>query len=177
MRNNWFISGIRFNDFMFTEPTRLADWTPPKFAGIFVILAGDPNWAPKSFQPLCFGEFGNNSQQPILQSDCGWSMNIPGAHSLHVAVLPMPYSTTAQRWAVRNELVSAYNPVCQTNAAGSGDLSHRVAELEKKNHEQTAQVLMLQSNMNRLFAPQPVPPHRPIGFLSEPSAGTQLEQS
>ena len=30
-----------------------------------------------------------------------------------IAVCPMPYSTTLQRWAVRDELVWAYNPDCQ----------------------------------------------------------------
>ena len=40
-------SGIRFNDYFFTEPTRLADLKVPKYAGLFVILATDANWAPK----------------------------------------------------------------------------------------------------------------------------------
>ena len=35
---------------------------------------------------------------------------------LMIAVCPMPYSTTGQRRAVRDELVWAYNPACQGDA-------------------------------------------------------------
>ena len=106
-----FSSGIRFNDCFFTEPTCLETWNVPKFAGLFVILAGDSNWAPKPYQPLYFGEFGNNTPETPLPTDCP---GIEKGARLYVAVLPMPFSTTAQRWALRNELLRAYNPISQT---------------------------------------------------------------
>jgi hypothetical protein len=48
-----------------------------------------------------------------------------------------------------------------------------VDELEKQHREQTAQVLLLLSNMNRMFEPQPIPVRGRIGFLpdSAPAAG------
>src|SRR6185437_15541581 len=54
-------SGIRFNDCLFSEPVRLADSPLPRCAGLYVILAEDRAWAPKPFQPVYFGEFGNNA--------------------------------------------------------------------------------------------------------------------
>ena len=186
MRANWFVPGIRFNDFLFTEPVRLADWTAsPRFAGLFVILASDPNWAPRAFRPLCFGEFGNNSRQPMIR-DYGWLMNAmllnatiaangavapnPAiARTLYVSLLLMPFSTTAQRLGARDELVGAYNPDCQANSAKTaGELAQRVDEMAREHQEQTAHVLLLLSNMNRFFEPQPVPQRRPIGFLAGP---------
>jgi hypothetical protein len=152
--------GIRFNDCFFTEPIRLTGWAPPKYAGLFVILAGDPNWAPKPFQPILIGEFGNNTRELRLPN--------LGGGALFVAVLPMPFSTMAQRWALRQELMRAYNPVFQMHEPPpAASLAGKVEELERKHQEQTAQVGMLLANMNRFFEPQPVPPRRRIGFLPQ----------
>src|ERR1700687_3709484 len=107
-----FAVGIRFNDCFFTQPTPLAVWQPPQYAGLFVILAGDPNWAPKPFQPLYFGEFGNNAQEVAVPGDSIYHFDVRYRAELFVATLPMPFSTTSQRWTLRNELLWAYNPVC-----------------------------------------------------------------
>jgi hypothetical protein len=150
MLPNFSSSGIRFNDSFFSEPTRLAGWLPPRFTGLFVIMACDPNWAPRPFQPLYFGEFGNNS-----------SFGNPGVGHLLVSVLPLPFSTNAQRLALRNELINSYNPVLQNRmpAAAQPEMSLLLAQLEK--------VLLLLGNIHKQYEPQPVPAHRPIGFLPD----------
>jgi len=86
-----------------------------------------------------------------------------------VAVLPLPFSTMAQRWALRQELIRAYNPVFQRHEPlrAAGDLNGKVEELERKHQEQTAQVGLLLANMNKFFEPQPVAPRRRIGFLPQ----------
>jgi hypothetical protein len=107
--------GVRFNDWLFTEPMPLTEWKVPKYAGLFVILAKDPNWAPKPYQPLYFGEFGNNTPEALLS---GNQMQLPhgeGDRTLLVSVLPMPFSSTAQRLALRSELLRAYNSAWQTD--------------------------------------------------------------
>jgi hypothetical protein len=163
------IPGIRFNDCFFTEPANLDNWCPPKFTGLFVILAHDPHWAPRPYQPLCFGEFGNNAISPIEQSGCAWWMAPPDRKSLYISVLPLPFSTSAQRGALRNELISAYNPVLQANPlhAPSADLAQRLEEMEKRQREHAAQVLLLLGSIHRQFEPQPVPVRRRIGFLPD----------
>jgi hypothetical protein len=105
--------GIRFNDCIFTEPTRLDGWTPPKCAGLFGIFVADANWAPKPYQPLYFGEFGNNASAQALLGECRSMFSGMGGRTLMVAVFPLPFSTTSQRHALRSELIHAYNPVCQ----------------------------------------------------------------
>ena len=107
-------SGIRFNDYFFSEPVPLAAWAPPKSPGLYIVLVNDPNWAPKAYQPLCFGEFGNNAPSSSLLQDCRRMMPAANGKTLFVAVLSMPFSTSHQRLALRNELISAYNPLCQT---------------------------------------------------------------
>ena len=110
-------SGMRFNDCVFSEPIRLAEWTPPRCAGLYAILIVDSNWAPKPFQPLYFGEFGNNAPRQAILNQHGAMLSRFAGKDLWVATFPMPFSTLQQRWALRNELVWAYNPICQLEQA------------------------------------------------------------
>ena len=126
------LTGIRFNDCLFTEPVRISEWTPPRCGGIVAVLAHDSQWAPRPFRPLFFGEFGNDSRP------------ITGTDDFLISVLPMPYSTSTQRRALRDELVSGYNPIYQTKG-----------------------------NIGKLFAPSPDGPRRPIGFLAELTPATE----
>jgi len=105
--------GIRFNDYLFTEPIPLKGWDPPPFAGLYVLLERDANWAPKPFQPLYFGEFGNATPPVEFFRPCAELAKGSRDHSF-IALLPMPFSTTSQRWAVCYELVRAYHPLFKT---------------------------------------------------------------
>ena len=168
--------GIRFNDFFFSEPTHLSSWVAPRCGGVFVILAGDPNWAPKPYQALFFGEFGNNAREILLPHDQVRLVNASKAEHLLVSVLPMPFSTTAQRAAVCQQLAQAYNPLCQTNGTGpaSSELARKLEELEKRHEEQSTYMQLLLANANKLLEPPPAAerPRRQVGFLppSEPAA-------
>ncbi len=88
---------------------------------------------------------------------------------LFVATLAMPFSTTAQRLAIRHELLWAYNPVCQphTPKTPPAELARKVDELESRHQEQSAQFGLLLASLNQFFQPQPEPPRRRIGFLPE----------
>ena len=106
-------SGIRLNDCLFTEPVDFTGWHPPQYAGLFAVFMHDASWAPKPLRPLCFGEFGNNAPRTALLGNYSELLAAASGRKLVIAVCPMPYSTTVQRWAVRDELVWAYNPACQ----------------------------------------------------------------
>lgn len=159
-------AGIRFNDYLFTDPVPFSNWQPPGCAGVVAVLARNPHWAPKPLQPLFFAEFGNNAGNgaiaPRLKDD-------RRAEDLLVAVLPMPYSTAAQRRAVCKELIAAYNPAWQSNglAMSTAQLAGKVEELETRQQEQSQQILSLLSYIGKFFEPQPVAPRRPIGFLPQ----------
>src|SRR6266480_1403609 len=156
--------GIRLNDCLFSEPTRLADWKVPKYAGLFVILVKDANWAPKPYQPLYFGELGNNTPHAPVNHALLPSGASDG--TLLISVLPMPFSTTAQRWALRNELMWAYNPPWQIGEVrpASTGLANQLGRADKKPYpEETVQILLLLTGVN--LEPQPEQPRRRIGFL------------
>jgi len=149
-------SGIRFNDYLFCEPISLAAWTPPKCPGLFILLISDPNWAPKAFQPLYFGEFGNNTPASAMLGECRPVVAVAKGQNLFVSVLPMPFSTTQQRQSLRNELIRAYNPGCQTEDIQTSQSRDLACQL-------TAQMMQLIASMNA-----PVEPvrRRPIGFVN-----------
>jgi hypothetical protein len=164
--------GIRFNDFVFSEPVPLSNLAVPKCAGLFVVLVKDGNWGPRQFQPLCFGEFGNNFRG-LIATDAN---RLPAnTGPLFIAVLPMPYSSSAQRCEARNQLVWAYNPAYQGSAAAAPtELARKLDELERKHQEQSTQFQMLLASINRFFEPLPEPARRrPIGFL--PQTAEQLD--
>jgi hypothetical protein len=160
--------GIRFNDYVFSEPRRMAEWTPPKCGGVCAILARDPNWAPKPFQPLCFWEFGNNSDLLRLA-------RMPDTQALFASALALPFSTSTQRSEIRDQLVWAYNPVWQASGGPSvhSELANKLDELERKHEEQTTHLRLLLANINRLFEPQTQPHRRTIGFLAPPAAALE----
>jgi hypothetical protein len=157
-------SGIRFNDCFFGEPVPFANWTPPGCASLYAILVTDPNWAPRPFQPLYFGEFGNNTSLTAAQREITNLVPAPRRETLFIAVLPLPFSTTGQRWLVRNELIWAYNPPCQVERAHSqpAELVAKLEELERRHQEQAAELRLLFAR--GFLSPKPQPRRR-IGFL------------
>src|SRR5690348_15846934 len=116
--------GIRFKDYLFTEPVQLNGWRAPDCNGIVVLLARNPEWGPKPLEPLYFGEVSS----------------VP-AHArrddLLIAVLPLPYSSAAQRRALCHELTSSLRPV------SAAELARKVDVLEARQQEQNQQILSL----------------------------------
>jgi hypothetical protein len=156
--------GIRFNDCVFSEPMLLSHWTPPRCAFLYTILVGDPNWAPRPFQPLYFGESGNNAPERLLEKVRDFAARLPG-QEVFMAVLPMPFSTTAQRWMLRNELIWAYNPPCSMpTAEGTAptELVRKLDELERRHQEETAELRLLFASAHASL--EPPRPRRRIGF-------------
>jgi len=163
--------GIRFDDYVFAEAQHISQWALAQCAGLFVILVRNASWAPKPFEPLYFGEFGNNSQAPLLEvfRMANWA----AAPDLFVATLLVPFSTTVQRQALRDVLIRAYNPVWQRRGSERPiDLERKLEELERRNEEQTNQFRLLLATLNKFFEPLPVPPRRPIGFATPPLEAT-----
>jgi hypothetical protein len=157
-------AGLRFNDCLFTEPVPIAIWHPPGCAGIVTVLLCNPQWGPKPFQPVYVAAFGNDATRGnILPAPVG-------RDDLLISVLPMPYSTEAQRRSLCRELIAAYNPVCQANTTfvSASELARKVDELEVRQQEQNDRILSLLAHIGKMFELAPVAgPRRPIGFLPQ----------
>ena len=132
-----------------------------------MILAKDANWAPHPYQPLYFGEFGNNT--PEAPAHYAFLPRGDADATLFVSVLPMPFSTTAQRSVLRNELLCAYNSAWQTKnvRAGGAGLANQLGVMNTKPYPgQAAELLLHLTGVNKLLDPQPErEPRRRIGFV------------
>ena len=62
----WFLQVSGLTIVSSLSPHAYLTWKLPKYAGLFVILAKDANSAPKPYQALYFGEFGNNTPEALL---------------------------------------------------------------------------------------------------------------
>jgi hypothetical protein len=155
--------GIRFNDCVFSEPTSLSHWTPPRCACLYALLIEDSNWAPRPYQPLYFGEFGNNAAAQLFEKARAFAARLLGKE-VFVSVLPMPFSTTAQRWILCSELVWAYNPPCSMPVAEAAptELVRKLDELERRHQEETAELRLLFASAHASFEPPRT--RRRIGF-------------
>jgi hypothetical protein len=152
--HSYLVPGIRFNDYLFTDPVPLSGFRSPKFPGLLAILTRNPQWGPKPLQALYFGELG--------------SIPATARHDdLLVAVLPMPYSNATQRRALCRELISAYSPM------PTAELTRKVEELEARQQEQSQQILSLLTYIGKLFEPLPVGPRKPLGFMPQVAAATE----
>jgi hypothetical protein len=159
--------GIRFNDCVFGEPVPLSQWTPPGCAGLYALLVADPNWAPKPFQPLFFGDFGNHATAALIAKERSLLAAAPPEEALFVCAFPMPFSTSAQRWLLRNELIRAYNPPCcipSADAPPATELVRKLDELERRHQEETAELRLLFASAHDYFTPR-LHPRRRIGFI------------
>jgi hypothetical protein len=152
------LATIRLNDCLFSEPVHFAGFTLPRHAGLFAVFINDPHWAPKPFQPLCLGEFGNNAPVSALLGNYDELLAAANGKTLLISVCPMPFSTTAQRAAIRDELAWAYNPVCQAeksldrNRVASPNIAQHLLENEPRREKE-----LLQEK----------PPRRRIGFMPD----------
>jgi len=143
-------SGVRLSDCLFSEPMPVRAWRAPGCLGIVAILVRNPLWGPRPLQPLYFGE--SAGLRPNMQRE-----------DLLVAELPMPYSTASQRRALCHELNASYRVI------STAELASKVDDLENRQQEQSRQILSLLTFIEKLFAPQPVGPRKPIGFRPVPT--------
>jgi hypothetical protein len=131
-----------------------------------VILVRDAEWAPKPFRPICFGEFGNNAPAEAVMQVCAPVLSADARANACVSFLALPFTTTAQRWALCRELVSGYHPSGQTPQPAPSDLVRRLEDLERRNQEQTAQLGFLRASAEQLLDSRATPRRR-IGFLPD----------
>jgi hypothetical protein len=150
-------SGIRLNDCLFSDPMPLVGWNATHFAGIAAIFVHDANWAPRPLQPLYFGELGNNAPLSAWLTNYHELLHAARGKELLVSVCPMPFSTTAQRRAVRDELVWAYNPVCQP-----GHMRVPASQAPGQEHPALFGAMMADASIA-----EPKPARRRIGFMPE----------
>lgn len=104
--------GIKFGDYVFTEPKPFAEGFVAKRAAVYVILAPDPGGIPRPFRALYFGETTDISSRLTRSHEKyrSWCA-AAGVVQLHVAVHYTSCSGDA-RCAIERALIKQYTPAC-----------------------------------------------------------------
>lgn len=108
--------GIWFGNYLFSEPELLPCSAPVCNSGLFAILVHDPACFPRSLRVVYFGESENIPAHlsPWHEKYWSWCDVAGGAMNLRVAFLPMETSTPEERRAAAADLISQYQPQCNT---------------------------------------------------------------
>ena len=105
---------IIFDNHEFSEPTRIAKWTGPKSAGLYVILKPDLSSSPVPLKPIYFGQTSNFALLDLLKPHeiCNWVKEAEYEDCIFIAIYQMLGSTEEERKTMEAELIAKYQPVC-----------------------------------------------------------------
>src|SRR5262245_9522498 len=164
--------GIRFADYVFSDPAPLARFSvPPCSVGLYVILMPDTSWGPWHLQPLFFGEFGPEREVQMNQTQQTCCLQVAAGRSLYFALYAVPHQ---HRWAIseiQRELMVRYRPIANLEAIdATTELVQRLETLEKKVIEQDAVLKLALATLGQTVQlQQPVPTKRIAGFQPGPA--------
>src|SRR5437867_13404479 len=81
-----FYAGIRFADYVFSEPVPLAICvTMPQSMGVYAVLVPDATWGPRHFQPIFFGVLNGQRQSQLTPDDYRRCLGATAGEHLYVA--------------------------------------------------------------------------------------------
>ncbi len=106
--------GTNFGGYEFDNPIKLVRWIAPYRAGIYLIMAFEPNSYPP-FRPVYVGESENMSVSGFIwyhhKNRC-WIKQVDNISDLYISTLSLPKSTKTERTEIKSRLISIYDPVC-----------------------------------------------------------------
>ncbi len=105
---------IIFDNHEFSKPRRIADWEPPKAAGLYVILKPDLSISPIPLSPIYFGQTSNFAERDLLKShdihNC--IKEAQQDEAIFIAIYIMLGSIEEERKTMEAELIAKYQPFC-----------------------------------------------------------------
>jgi len=106
--------GIIFDNHEFSKPRRIADWEPPKAAGLYVILKPDLSISPIPLRPIYFGQTSNFAERDLLKPHeiYNWIQEAESDEGIFIAIYIMLGSIEEERKTMEAELIAKYLPVC-----------------------------------------------------------------
>jgi hypothetical protein len=163
------LTGIRFGDYVFTEPIPLDRlFLPPHSTGVYAILIPDPTWGPRDFQPLFFGEFAHG-RYSITAAELSLSYRAAAGKSLYIAVLGIPEAHAGDLASLKQKLIYAYRPICNRDDGSDMaiETARRLEQLERRTYEQELHLKLMLAALGQMM-PQPLveTKKKPAGFMS-----------
>jgi len=163
-----FYAGIRFADYVFSEPVPLAICvTTPQSMGVYAVLVPDATWGPRHFQPIFFGVFNGQRQSQLTPDDYTRCLRAAAGKQLYVTAYNMPLlGDPSELHRVQRELVHIYSPLCNHDPAdaSSAEFVRKLDALESKNQEHEALLKVLLAALGHLVQPTHEVKKRTVGF-------------
>jgi len=162
-----FYAGIRFADYVFSEPVPLAICMAPQRKGVYAVLVPDTTWGPRHFQPIFFGVFNSQHEAQLSPDDYRRCLRAAAGKILYVAAYNMPLlCDPSESHRIQSELVHIYSPLCNHDSAGasSAELVRKLDALETKNQEHEALLKVLLAALGHLVQPTHEIKKKAVGF-------------
>jgi hypothetical protein len=166
------LSGIRFADYLFTNPTPIERCTfPARVTGIFVVLVPDPTWGPWHLQPLYFGQFRLNGESEMSVTEQILCLRVAAGKPLYVASFSLPIEQTFELSRIMRDLIDRYRPIVNRQATdeSAGDIAHKFDAVEKRIYEQEAVLKVVLAALGQMSQAVPEPKRRSVGFQPNPA--------
>ena len=164
--------GIRFADYVFSDPAPLGRFSLPQHAaGLYVLLLPDPGWGPWHFQPLFFGEFGSQREASMSQAQQTCCLKVAAGRSLYFAVYAIPDQHGWATSEIKKQLIGRYQPVSNFEAVdGAVALAQKLDILEHKIAAQDAVLKYALAAIGQMVQlQQPETRKKIAGFRSDPA--------
>ena len=163
------LSGIRFGDYVFSEPIPLDRlFLPPHSTGVYAILIPDATWGPRDFQPLFFGEFAHG-RYAITAAELSLSYRAAAGKNLYIAVLAIPEAHAGELASLKSKFIHDYRPICNRDEVSemAVETARRLEQLERRAYEQEIQLkLMLGAFGQVMHHPPAETKKKQAGFMS-----------
>src|SRR5262245_25648048 len=167
------MSGIRFADYIFSNPTLLERCTfPARSIGIFVVLVPDPTWGPWHLQPLYFGQFRPDGESEMSVTEQILCLRAAAGKPLYVSSYPVPMEHAFELSGIQRELIDHYWPMVNRRPTDDRavDLAHKLDAVEKRIHEQEALLKLALAAVGQMGQSFPEPKRRSVvGFQPSPA--------
>ena len=104
--------GIRFGDFLFSEPEVLTAFPPPATGGVYCLAVTDTRWKPLPYRPVYFGKAASLAERGIDISHAAvhrWHAVLGRRELLYVSYILEARETA--RAAIEALLIEDYSPL------------------------------------------------------------------
>ena len=165
-------SGIRFADYIFTNPISIERCTfPAGSIGIFVVLVPDPTWGPWHLQPLYFGQFRPDGESEMSVTEQILCLRVAAGKPLYVASHALPIDHALELSRIKRELIERYWPIVNRRPTDDPtvDMAHKLDAVEKRILEQETLLKLALAAVGQMGQPSPEPKRRSVGFQPGPA--------
>ncbi len=106
---------LQFGTISFSDPIKLAQWSPEHGSGLYCVCVLSHEWKPVPYQPIFFGVSSNLADQDLPSEQIAlesWSAHASGPSKLLVAHAHLAEFSEDYLMLFERQLIAQYQPPC-----------------------------------------------------------------